>query len=487
MKKFERILIGVLVLGLGIIYLNTKYDLLGREVNFRMPFHKAKLSISEQKPYITKIESSSDWLGLKAEDRYLIKQGAVLSLLVKPECFSPRLSGESLSFVKKDWNNKRQSFPSGYKSFPYKIEKDVFSEVLAKQLEKQACVLGVSNRRELYPTAMWKDPLRDRQTHLKSLKLLNNPQLDKLIGMQRQKVIVAVIDTGIDMDHPDLKDFIWENSMEKKGRPHFDDDGNGYVDDIHGFDFGSRNSDPSHKNSFDHGTHVSGLIAAKSNNNFGIGSPIGPNLELMILNVTGKYKSAMIEDIEEAIYYAINKGAHIINISLGSPGRADTLAYAIGAAVKRGVFVVSSAGNQSESLDDKFYLPASYAADIPGFMSVGAYEVQTNELCNNSNFSPSFVEIAAPGCDYNNPKQGLFSTRAGGVFGYYKGTSMAAPILTSAAAVLYGSRDQYEIKEDTAYWIEKFFKDRAKYSNKLNQKIQGSRHLDYGVFFDNMQ
>ena len=238
---------------------------------------------------------------------------------------------------------------------------------------------------------------------------------------------------------------------------------------------------------YDHGTHVAGLIAAKSNNNFGIGSPIGPNLELMILNVTGKYKGAMSEDIEEAIYYAINKGAHIINISIGSPGKADTLGYAIASAVKHGVFVVSSVGNQSESLDEEFYLPASYAIDIPGFMSVGAYEVQTNELCNNSNFSKDFVEIAAPGCDYNNPKQGLFSTRAGGVFGYYKGTSMAAPILSSAAAILYGSREKYEIKEDTAYWVEKFFKDRAKHSKKLNQKIQESRHLDFGVFFDHMK
>lgn len=487
MRKIEPLLVMSLVAGLGIIYLNSEFDFLGSKLSFKMPFHKTKLSLSEQAPYITKIDTKNILVPSSQQEDFLIRKNTELSMLVKPECFSPNLKGEKFSVLKGDRRENQNIYPAGYKSLVYTVKKETNSSELAKYLEKQNCIIGVSNRRQLFPTAIWQDPLSSQQTHLKSLGLLDNPQLDKLIKMQKQKVIVAVIDTGVDMEHPDLKDFIWENDLEKNGRAHFDDDGNGYVDDVYGYDFSTKVSDPSHKSFYDHGTHVAGLIAAKSNNNFGIGSPIGPNLELMILNVTGKYKGAMSEDIEEAIYYAINKGAHIINISIGSPGKADTLGYAIASAVKHGVFVVSSVGNQSESLDEEFYLPASYAIDIPGFMSVGAYEVQTNELCNNSNFSKNFVEIAAPGCDYNNPKQGLFSTRAGGVFGYYKGTSMAAPILSSAAAILYGSREKYEIKEDTAYWVEKFFKDRAKHSKKLNQKIQESRHLDFGVFFDHMK
>ena len=476
MHKIDRLFYRSLLLGLALAFL--LYPITQRQSQRSWSaFAKTKLVIDAQEPYIAAISRPSVWPWSRSQE-FLLAEGTPLNVLLQPSCFSPHLQLQDLSFGKAA-DPSTEEIPAGYRSLVFFLDRQYSSQELEAVIAGQDCILGVSNRRVLYPSALIHEPLAIKQTHLGDLRDPRQRQhFEDLIAMQEQEVIVAVIDTGIDTEHPDFAGLLWENTLEKNGRAGIDDDQNGYIDDVNGFDFASRKSDPSHKNGYDHGTHVAGLIAARSNNQFGIASITGPKIRILPLNVTGKYRGAMTEDIEEAIYYAIRQGAHIINISLGSPGRAETLAHAISEAVKRGIFVVSSAGNNNYSLDENFHVPVSYAVDIDGYMSVGAFDLYSGERCEESNHSNSQIEIFAAGCDSRNPSQGLLSTRAGGEFGYQRGTSMAAPILASAAAVFYSGRSTSALDPRFAADLEVYFRLYSPKSDRLLPWVQEGRFFD---------
>lgn len=483
MHRLDRLFLSLLVVGIMAALVSFKFVRPGVSNGFEV-FKSTKLILDEQLPFVVKLEREGDWFRSNNEEFFLLSKGAELNLLLKPNCFAPNVSQQDLMKKVNKQSKMDKPFPAGYKSITYVIEEETTSDEFEKLLSKQECVLGASNRRQLFPSSYFSDPLAKGQTHYRDLEVFSDAaKLNQVYQAQQQEVIVAVIDSGLDLSHPDLKEHIWVNLEELKGKAGYDDDANGYDDDIHGFDFSSRDGNPSHKGSSDHGTHVAGLIAATSNNQFGIASFAGPKLKLMILNVTGKYRGAMSEDIEEAVYYAINNGAHIINISMGSPGRADTLAYAINEATKRGIFVTASAGNQGYSLNDNFHLPASYAQFIPGFMSIGAYDISNGQKCSGSNHSQEVVEIFAPGCDQRNPKKGLLSTMKGGSFGYRRGTSMSTPILSSAAAIIYGSRESQSLNQDMAVSVEKYFKENSRASHKILPYAQEGRVFEFDHFF----
>lgn len=405
-------------------------------------FHNTKLLVDEQLGQIERENLSSlEKLGayFTGRESYIIKKGAKLSLVLKPECmlkenppinFHPNLEVVS---AKKESPKLRP-----LKSMVLSFGESVSSAELRSWANTEECVLGLANRRIAYASSSFSDPLMNKQTHWSGMQSNQSyERLENLESYLKSEVIIAVIDSGIELSHPDLKPNLWINYNELQGNEGLDDDGNGYVDDKYGYDFASKIPDPSHKHSFDHGTHVAGLAAAAGGNDFGGRGIISEKVKIMPLNVTGKYNGALSEDIEEAIYYAVHNGANVINISFGSPGKAAAVANAITYAVNNGLVVVSSVGNGGNSLDEEFYFPGSYGVSIPGLIAVGAYEVNSGALCGISNFSNFYVEVAAPGCDVNNPKQGLYSTKRGASFGYRKGTSMAAPIVSGGAALLY--------------------------------------------------
>jgi subtilisin family serine protease len=260
---------------------------------------------------------------------------------------------------------------------------------------------------------------------------------------KERPVVVAVIDSGIDLTHPDLHiNNIWKNEKEVAGNRR-DDDNNGYIDDLIGWNFVQNNNNP-----FDlvgHGTHVAGLIAARWNNGRGIAG-INRGALIMPLKVLNELGQGWGSDIARAVAYAVDNGARIINISAEHKGQTKFLERALAYAEKKGVLVVVSAGN--EAADTRGVEPSNQ----PGALVVAA-TLPNDKRAGFSNFGER-VHLAAPGFD-------VLSLRASGsdlvtrvatdpskikpgeaIVGkdqqYYRasGTSFAAPLVTGVASLM---------------------------------------------------
>lgn len=242
-----------------------------------------------------------------------------------------------------------------------------------------------------------------------------------------REVRVAVIDTGIDFFHQDLVANIWVNPGEIPGDG-IDNDGNGYADDLHGFDFVSDDSDP--MDDQEHGTHVAGTIGAVGNNEIGV-TGVCWEVSLMALKAFNEHGEGRVSDAVDAIHYAVANGARIINASWGLPEKSFALEEAVDYAADAGVLVIAAAGNGRTDAP-------SYPAGYESVLSVGALDAE-DERAGFSNHGP-YVDLSAPG-------QGIFSTFPENGYGMASGTSMAAPHVSGVAALVlarfphYGSED----------------------------------------------
>lgn len=237
-------------------------------------------------------------------------------------------------------------------------------------------------------------------------------------------VIVAIIDSGIDIEHPDLAANVWRNPTEQCGNG-IDDDANGYVDDCLGWDFA--NGDNTVEDLVGHGTHVAGIIAAKADNGIGVAG-VAYESQVMALKI-GDGTPALSAAIE-AIAYAIENGARIINASwmIDDPAAAPYLEVALEAAEQAGVLVITGSGNQAIDLDTTPVYPAGSPLD--NVIAVGA-STATDMPASFSGYGRDTVDLFAPG-------EFIISTVPGG-YGIYSGTSMAAPMVSGAAALLWAA------------------------------------------------
>ncbi|MCM0591211.1 MAG: S8 family peptidase [Gloeotrichia echinulata DEX184] len=239
-------------------------------------------------------------------------------------------------------------------------------------------------------------------------------------GYTGKGVVVAVVDTGVDYNHEDLRDNIWTNTKEIADNG-IDDDGNGYIDDVRGWNFIENTNEVLDKNG--HGTHVSGTIAGE-NNDYGV-TGIAYDSKIMSVKVLNDSGSGSYSGIANGIYYAVNNGANVINLSLGSNFPNSTLESAIEYASRKGVVVVMAAGNNGYPITS---YPATYA-DKWG-IAVGAVD-RNNNMADFSN-EPGISQLAyvtAPGVD-------IYSSVPGNKYAYYKGTSMATPHVAGVVALM---------------------------------------------------
>lgn len=257
------------------------------------------------------------------------------------------------------------------------------------------------------------------------------------------QVIVAIIDTGVDIDHEDLASNIWTNNGEIPNDG-IDNDENGYIDDINGWDFyhndatlysaiydkkaKTYSSDPS--DSDDHGTHCAGIIGAIANNEIGIaGVASNINIKLMPLKIEGGKKgNGSISNAIKAIKYAENMGAKVCNISWGSSQYSEALECTI---KESSMLFVTAAGNTGTNNDTTPVYPASFNLD--NVISV-TFMNASGTLTSLSNYGKKTVDIAAPGYD-------IFSTVVGDSYASMSGSSMAAPHISGIAALIYAFDD----------------------------------------------
>ncbi len=242
-------------------------------------------------------------------------------------------------------------------------------------------------------------------------------------------VVVAVIDSGINYNHDDLKDNLWINTGEIPGNG-LDDDANGYIDDYYGINAVATDDTAAKGDPMDddgHGTHVAGTIGAVGNNGAGM-TGVAWRVRLMGLKFLGDDGFGSLDDAIECIDYAIAMGADITNNSWGGGPESTLLREAIERAESAGILFIAASGNIAMNLDSFPFFPASH--DVDNIISVGAID-RSGDIANFSNIGPLSVDLLAPGVD-------IYSTFYTGNNAYatYSGTSMAAPHVSGVAALI---------------------------------------------------
>ncbi|HEY6572927.1 MAG TPA: S8 family serine peptidase, partial [Candidatus Eisenbacteria bacterium] len=235
---------------------------------------------------------------------------------------------------------------------------------------------------------------------------------------------IGVIDTGVDYNHPDLAANVWTNPGEIPGNS-LDDDNNGYIDDVHGYDFANSDGDPFDDNG--HGSHCSGTIAGVGNNNLGVA---GVNWQAKIVGIkflSGSGSGSTAGAIA-GVQYAIAVGVRLTSNSWGGGGFSQALLDAINAAGAANQLFIAAAGNSSANNDTSPHYPSSY--DSPYIVSVAATDHNDN-LASFSNYGATSVDLAAPGVS-------ILSTLPGNSYGLLSGTSMATPHVSGAVALAMG-------------------------------------------------
>ncbi len=344
--------------------------------------------------------------------------------------------------------------------------------------------------------ATGKDTMLDKQWGIAQVKGIAAQQNSP----QGKDIIVAVTDTGVDYTHPDLINQMWRNEKEIPGNG-IDDDNNGYIDDIVGWDFANNDNKP-----YDlsmsmidilmsggnpgHGTHVSGVIGATGNNGMGIVG-IAPKVKIMALRFITEKGQGTSEAAIKAIDYAVNNGAKIINASWGGEKgdeSDDEIQKAIERAKAKGVLFIAAAGNGrvdqaagkavgfNNDTDPKPVLPATF--NLENMITVAAIDVN-EKIGEFSNYGPKSVHLGAPGVNILSTVPGNryqdTIIELGSMKVTWDGTSMATPHVVGAAALLWSTDPNM-----TATTVkEKLLSMTVKIPSMTNKTVTGGR-LDLG-------
>jgi thermitase len=261
------------------------------------------------------------------------------------------------------------------------------------------------------------DPLFGRQWALRATRARS-----AWLATLGDGVPVAVLDSGLDLSNPDMAGSLWTNPDEVPANE-IDDDGNGFVDDVHGADTVGWDGDPS--DGLGHGTAVASVIGARGDNGFGL-SGMAWNARLMPVKVLHDNGWGTTATMIAGLRYALDEGARIVNMSLNGSARSRALDEAIQQAETRGVLVVTSAGNDGRNRDRVPSYPASERS--PSVITVASAD-RAGALAPGSAFGRSSVDVAAPGDE-------ILTSDLGARFARRSGTSFAAAYVTGAAALL---------------------------------------------------
>ena len=274
-------------------------------------------------------------------------------------------------------------------------------------------------------------------------------------------VLVAVLDTGVQLNHPDLAANIWRNPGEVPGNGR-DDDANGIVDDVNGANMFDLNGNVDDDNG--HGTHVAGIVAARQGNGIG-GSGIAPEATILPVKVLDANMAGNTDTLAYGIRYAVDRGAKIINVSVNTDAATDTVRDAVRYAGEHGAIVVASAGNSGRNID----LQPSYPASLtdPAVFAVAAQD-EGGLLSQISNTGMLSVDLAAPGVH-------IASTTRNSSYQSRSGTSAAAPFVAGSLALLSAARPDLSMSA-----LRTIVSETTRRTTLLNALVGGGR-LDVGA------
>lgn len=263
----------------------------------------------------------------------------------------------------------------------------------------------------------------------------------QILHTEKKEVVIAIIDSGIDINHQDLKDHIWTNSKELNGIKGVDDDGNGLIDDLHGYSFISNSSDLTDEHG--HGTHCAGIIAADHENHIGI-MGLASGVKILPIKIFNSEGNSTQENLIKAIDYAVKMHVDVISASWGGGPKNEIMFKAIEVAKNNNIMFIAAAGNENTNNDETPFYPASY--DLENIISVAAHNNSGN-LAYFSNYGLKTVHISAPG-------QFILSTLPNNKYAVWSGTSMATPYVSAAVAMLIQQEGALPISEIKTRLIE---------------------------------
>lgn len=313
-----------------------------------------------------------------------------------------------------------------------KIIQTTRAQEMIERLHKHRPEVRAEMNAKRYLTVLPNDSELTKQSHFRGVNFGIQAEQAWNTTKGSRTVVVAVLDSGVDLHHVDLTANIWVNTKEIPNN-NMDDDANGYTDDVSGWDFVDHDAQPvpSTENGpaliKNHGTHVAGIIGAVGNNRIGV-SGVAWHVQLMPLRVFNTDGSSDIGSIYSAINYAITNGADVINMSYGGETPSNIEREALERAHAAGIITVAAAGNRARDDSGKLNETPSYPVCYKHILGVAALNKQ-NQRASFSNFGKKCIDVAAPGTN-------IYSTVFGGTYDYLTGTSMAAPQVSGTAALL---------------------------------------------------
>jgi uncharacterized protein YkwD len=337
-----------------------------------------------------------------------LASGSRLVALLDTECSAQNSSGLSRKIQERAFD---KSHYLKHQAYSFTLDSDTPLDQLTRDAENDECVLQVSNDIEMHAVTVPNDPMFSKQWQHKAIE--SAAGWDIFFGSSgiQQDVIVAIVDTGVNYNHPDLQANMWTSSTG-----------------THGKDFVNGDDNPMDDNG--HGTHCAGLAGATGNNAIGVAGTMMSHVKIMAVKGLNSRGSGSTSTLVNGINYAIANGAKVISLSLGASGTSSLWKSTLNNAVNKGVVVVAAAGNDGTQIStNNFEVPAGYAKDIQGAMAIGSI---TSSLAPSSfsNYGPAYVELGSPGSN-------ILSTYGSG-YGTMSGTSMATPLAAGAAALTIG-------------------------------------------------
>ena len=321
----------------------------------------------------------------------------------------------------------------------------------------------------LNQVALPSDPIFNKQWGLNNVtrpKEDINALLAWGITKGSKSIKIAVVDTGVDYTHPDLLSQMDVNTAELNGISGIDDDGNGFIDDIYGYNFVLKNGDPQDGNG--HGTHCAGIIGA-AHNSIGVAGVMA-EVKIVALKFLSDNGSGETIDAVAAIDYAIKRGVNVMSNSWGGGEKDQSLEEAIKAADKAGIIFVTAAGNESSDNDVVASYPANYK--VPNIISVASFTIMGSKS-SFSNFGINSVHVTAPGT-------AIFSTYKKGGYSSLSGTSVAAPFVAGIVGLMLSKNAHLSPSQIK----EKLIKTSIQTSKLVNVSLSKGRVDAYKALLD---